>query len=180
MGSRFNDTIFGDGLDNVLDGGPGGADQINGAAGNDTVSYATAARAVLINLGGQVTADGIDTDTLSSIESAIGSGFADTILGDGLANVLDGGGGADFLTGGGGDDTFIFRRGQANGDAVVDFAGNGAAAGDILQFGGYGPGATFVQIDATHLQINFGDGLSHETITVQNGASVHTSDVLFV
>jgi hypothetical protein len=33
---------------------------------------------------------------------------------------------------------------------VVDFAGNGAAAGDLLEFVGYGAGATFTQNDATH------------------------------
>ena len=74
----------------------------------------------------------------------------------------------------------MFRRGQAAGDTVIDFAGNGAAAGDTLQFIGYGPGASFTQIDATHWQINSGDGLTHETITFQNGAAVHASDVLLV
>ena len=88
--------------------------------------------------------------------------------------------GGDSLFGGGDDDTFVFRRGQAAGDTVIDFAGNGAAAGDTLQFIGYGPGASFTQIDATHWQINSGDGLTHETITFQNCAAVHASDVLLV
>src|SRR5215204_6213755 len=82
VGSAFNDTIIGDAGANVLDGGREGSDQIFGAGGLDTVSYATSARAVLINLAGQVTADGINTDTLSSIENAIGSAFDDTIIGD--------------------------------------------------------------------------------------------------
>ncbi len=90
------------------------------------------------------------------------------------------GAGADSLFGGGDNDTFVFRRGQAAGDTVVDFAGNDAGAGDALQFVGYGPGATFVQLDGTHWRINSSDGQVHETITVQNGAAVHTSDVLFV
>src|SRR5829696_7029780 len=68
---------------------------------------------------------------------------------------------------------------RRTGDTVVDFAGNGAFRGDMLQFVGYGPGATFVQIDATHWQVNSGDGLVHETIAFQNGAPVHMSDVLF-
>src|SRR5215207_101233 len=172
VGSAFNDTIHGDDgpLGNVLDGGPGGSDQIFGRGGPDTVSYASAVRAVLINLAGQVSADGIDTDTLSSIENAIGSAFGDTIVS---------GTGASVLEGRGGNDTFLFRRGEANGDTVVDFAGNGAFHGDMLQFVGYCPGATFVQIDATHWQVNSGDGLVHETIAFQNGAPVHMSDVLF-
>ncbi len=84
------------------------------------------------------------------------------------------------LEGGGGNDTFVFQRGQANGDTVVDFGGNGPDPGDAFEFVGYGPGATFVQLDATHWQVNSGDGLTHETITLQNGAAVHASDVLFV
>jgi hypothetical protein len=241
IGSRFNDTIHGDGGDNVLDGGVEGSDQIFGGPGVDTVSYATSPRAVLINLAGQVTSDGINTDTLSSIEDAIGSGFSDTfvssdgtnridgsagtdtvsyaasahavminlggviavdeigttdvliaienatgsrfndtIFGDLFANVLDGGAGADSLTGGDNNDMFVFRRGQANGDSVADFSGNGDFIGDLLQFVGYGPGATFVQLDGTQWQINSGDGLTHDTITLQNGAPVYPTDVLFL
>ena len=118
-------------LDNVLDGGVDGSDQIFGGLGSDTVSYATSSRGVLINLAGQVTADGINTDALSSIENAVGSRLNDTVLGSATGNVLDGGAGADLSTGSGGDDTFVFRRGQANGDTVTDFAGNGAGAGDF-------------------------------------------------
>jgi hypothetical protein len=76
-----------------------------------------------------------------------------------------------------------FRRGEANGDILVDFAGNGAAAGDTFQFEGYGTagaGATFTPLDATHWRINSSDGAVHDTITLLNGASVHASDVLFI
>ena len=59
-------------------------------------------------------------------------------------------------------------------------AATGADPGDAFEFVGYGPGATFVQLDATHWQVNSGDGMTHETITLQNGAAVHASDVLFV
>ena len=62
------------------------------------------------------------------------------IFGNSGDNTLDGGAGADVLTGNAGNDTFVFNIGQGNGDTVVDFAGNGAAAGDSLQFVGYGGG----------------------------------------
>jgi hypothetical protein len=77
------------------------------------------------------------------------------------------------------DSTFVFRAGQANGDIVVDFAGNGALAGDSLQFVGYGTGATFTQNDATHWQVTYNGGSSHDIITFTNGALIHASDVLF-
>jgi len=66
---------------------------------------------------------------------------------------------------------------------LVDFAGNGAAAGDTFQFEGYGTagaGATFTPLDATHWRINSSDGAVHDTITLSNGASVNASDYLFV
>jgi hypothetical protein len=43
----------------------------------------------------------------------------------------------------------VFKAGEANGDMIVDFAGNGAAAGDSLQFVGYGPGATLISTRPT-------------------------------
>lgn len=73
----------------------------------------------------------------------------------------------------------MFRRGQANGDTVADFAGNGPLPGDMLQFIGYGNGATFTQVDATHWQVNY-SGTLHEIITFQNGAPVDMSDLLFL
>jgi Ca2+-binding RTX toxin-like protein len=109
IGSAFGDIIIGDAGPNVIDGGVEGSDQISGGGGLDTVSYATSSRAVLINLGGEATADGINTDTLSSIENAIGSAFSDIIIGDGGPNVLDGGReGSDQISGGGGLDTVSY------------------------------------------------------------------------
>ena len=108
--------MHGNALDNILDGGAGGSDQIDGADGSDTVSYAFSRRGVLINLASQATVDGVDSDTLSSIENAIGSKFADRIVAGADANRLEG---SD------GNDTFVFRRGHANSDIVVDFNGNG-------------------------------------------------------
>src|SRR5215218_9108070 len=161
IGSAFGDVIV----------SSDAANRIDGRGGSDTVSYDLSARGQLINLAGGAATDGIVTDTFSSIENAIGTQFADRIVAGADANRLEGRGG---------NDTFVFQRGQANGDTVTDFAGNGAGAGDTLEFVGYGPGATFVQLDGTHWQINSGDGFTHETITLQNAAAVHQSDVLFL
>ena len=108
-----------------------------------------------------------------------GNSGVNAIFGNSGDNRLDGGVGSDKLTGGAGNDTFAFYAGQGNGDIVVDFAGNGAATGDSLQFVGYGTGATFTQNDTTHWQVNY-NGSSHEIITFSNGAVIHTSDVLFM
>src|SRR5262249_16910995 len=112
--------------------------------------------------------------------SGTGNGQANNIFGNSGNNVLNGGGAADVLTGNAGNDTFVFAAGQGNGDTVVDFAGNGAAAGDSLLFVGYGAGATFTNIDTTHWQVNYNSGASHEIITLMNGAAIDASDVLFV
>ena len=183
IGSSNNDSIYGDAGNNVLDGGNGGTDLIDGDAGSDTVSYASSNLGVIIDLGGQITWDGVANDTLSSIENATGSSKDNSIYGDAGNNVLDGGAGIDFLTGDAGNDTFVFHRGEAGGDTIADFAGNGAAAGDQLQFSGYGTaaqGANLTNIDATHWSINSADGLVHDIITVSNGAAIHASDYLFV
>jgi Ca2+-binding RTX toxin-like protein len=114
-------------------------------------------------------------DNLSGTGNALNNG----IFGNSGDNTLNGGAGADALTGNAGNDTFVFSAGQANGDTVVDFAGNGAAAGDSLQFVGYGAGATFTNIDATHWQVNYNSGASHEIITFSNGAAIDATDFLF-
>jgi serralysin len=104
---------------------------------------------------------------------------ADTLNGGADNDSLNGGPGADTLIGGPGNDIFLFKRGHAGGDTVVDFDGNGAAQGDQLRFVGYGTiadGATFTQIDATTWQITSADGLTQETITLANAAAVHASD----
>jgi Ca2+-binding RTX toxin-like protein len=112
--------------------------------------------------------------------SGTGNGLANAMFGNSGNNTLDGQGGADILTGNAGDDTFVFNVGQANGDTVVDFAGNGAGAGDSLHFVGYGAGASFTNIDATHWQVNYNGGASHDVITFSNAATIEATDFLFV
>ena len=97
-------------------------------------------------------------------------------------DILDGGAGHDTLIGGPGADTFIFRAGQADGDTILDFNGSGSAAGDTLAFYGYGTaaqGATFVQVDATHWQVNSANGQVHEVITVSAGTTIDPTDFSF-
>lgn len=109
-----------------------------------------------------------------------GDSHANTLYGNTGNNILNGEAGADMLVGGQGNDAFIFDVGQAAGDTVVDFVGNGEAAGDLLIFVGYDPSATFTNVDPTHWQVNYNGGASHEVITFMNGASIHASDIVFM
>jgi Ca2+-binding RTX toxin-like protein len=131
-GSGFDDTLEGDGGNNVLAGG----------AGVDMLSYAHAAAGVSVNLalsGAQATG-GAGMDTVNLFENLTGSGFGDTLTGSSGANSLigldgadslSGGSGNDTLAGGAGDDTlsgganadrFVFVDGPAGVDTIADFS----------------------------------------------------------
>ena len=116
LGSNFNDTLTGDAVANVLNGGDGddtlvggaGADTLIGGLGTDTVSYATAGAGVTVIINGAGSAGDATGDVLSSIENLVGSGFDDTLTGDGGTNLIIGGAGSDTLNGQGGIDTVSY------------------------------------------------------------------------
>ncbi len=113
-GSGLNDTLEGDGANNVL----------NGGAGTDTVSYEHAGAAVAVSLATTAAQNtgGAGTDTLSGFENLMGSAFDDTLTGSTAANVLTGLAGNDTLNGGAGADTMV--GGLGNDTYVVDNAGD--------------------------------------------------------
>jgi len=108
--------------------------------------------------------------------SATGNALANVIKGNKGANLIDGGAGADTLTGGAGNDVFVIKAGQANGDVLTDFAGNGSAAGDSIRFDGYSAAATLASLGGNQWRIT--DGSLVETFTI-NG-SFGGSDYSFV
>ena len=114
---------------------------MSGGAGNDTYFVDEVADAVIESAGEgndavftsfnyALTAN-VETLVLQGDADLTGTGnaLANAIFGNSGNNTLDGQGGADILTGNAGDDIFVFNVGQANGDTVVDFAGNGAGRG---------------------------------------------------
>jgi Ca2+-binding RTX toxin-like protein len=115
-GSNFNDTLEGDGGNNVLVGGNG----------IDTLSYAHAAGGVNVSLALTTAQNtgGAGVDTVSQFENLTGSAFADTLTGSTAANVLTGGAGDDSLVGGGGADIFVFADtpGGVGVDTIGDFS----------------------------------------------------------
>jgi len=127
----------------------GGSDTITGKAGSDTVDYSGAAHGVRVELfnfqvfeyGAGGVAGGViaATDTLTSIENAVGSAGDDTISGSGVANVLTPGTGNDTVDGRGGADTVDYAsaahgvRVDLTARTAVEF-GAGGVAGGVVAF----------------------------------------------
>jgi Ca2+-binding RTX toxin-like protein len=115
VGAAGNDTLTGgDGNDRLFGGA--GADILNGGTGTDTASYATSSAGVTVGLAGVAGIGGdAQGDTLTAIETIVGSRFNDILTGDAGANTLTGGDGNDVLRGGAGADRI---EGGAGTDSV--------------------------------------------------------------
>ena len=205
-----DDTLSGDAGSDRLEGGLG-ADLLDGGDGTDYAAYFYAPGPVGADLRVPALNTGdADGDDYISIEGLIGSAHDDILFGDLDANhivgldghdyidgdgandylagmegddTLDGCAGADTLNGGGGNDTFAFVAGDADGDSLVDFSGNGDAAGDTLLFHGYGTaaeGASFEHFADMTWVITSADNLVQEFITFQTLVAVHATDYAFV
>lgn len=101
-GGAGNDSIFGN----------GGNDSISGGSGSDYVYYSYAPGSVRIYLSAGLVYGADGNDTLSSIENAVGSNYADQIYGNSANNVLAGLNGGDAINGGSGNDTLNGGRGR--------------------------------------------------------------------
>jgi Ca2+-binding RTX toxin-like protein len=189
-GNNQANTLYGNSGNNLLNGA-GGVDTMVGGAANDSYFVDDVADVVFenVNEGTDSVLASVSYTLSANVEALVlqgsanlngtGNALPNSLFGNAGDNILDGGMGADVLQGGQGNDTFVFNMGQANGDTVVDFAGQGTATGDSLHFVGYGAGATFTNIDTTHWQVNYNGGAAHEIITFMNGAAIDPSDVLF-
>jgi Ca2+-binding RTX toxin-like protein len=132
IGSNFNDTLFGSINADVIIANGGndsiiaslGADSLDGGSGNDSVDYSGATGAVQISLDGSV-GSGFEAagDTLTNVESLLGSSFNDILSGNAGNNIIQGGSGNDMISGGSGDDQLY---GDDGNDIFV--ADNGADA----------------------------------------------------
>ena len=188
VGGIGNDIVWIDNLaDQVIENAGEGQDwayfQISGGTLPQNVEFGL----VAMGAGQTCTLYGTAAnDTLfgnAENDTFYGGAGNDDLYGRAGTDILDGGAGTDFLTGGADNDVFVLHAGEANGDTIWDFAGNGANAGDQLQFVGYGTaaqGAALVQIDSTHWRIDSANGTVHDVITMGNGASIHPTDYVFV
>ena len=132
-GGSGDDYIYADDYETIS------ADYFNGGAGSDTLSYTFSSVGVGITLslttgvgGGAAAGDVVsfavtNGQVYSSIETVIGTGYADDIVGSTGNETLDGAGGDDVLSGGLGNDILMGGTGR---DYIL--GGNGA---DILSGG---------------------------------------------
>ena len=136
-GGNFNDTLIGNGVDNLLYGdngddslvgaggndtlrGEGGNDSLDGGSGVDTVDFSDSRANMNVNLTTGV-ATGEGTDRLTAIEIVLSGSGNDTLVGDASDNLLSGAGGTDSLSGGDGNDSLL----GGTGNDVLD-GGNGS------------------------------------------------------
>jgi Ca2+-binding RTX toxin-like protein len=185
-GGLGNDSLNGNAGNDTLTGGAGN-DSVNGGAGNDRLvavigdgndaynggtdidTYdlsATTAGAVVTATSSTSAQTG--TDTLTNVESIIGSQGNDSITVNGGVNVIDGQGGNDTINAGGGNDSV---SGGAGNDTLT-----GGTGDDILS-GGIG-NDTFNYL--------FGDGADtvdggagSDTLSIVGTAAANTLDVIF-
>ena len=188
VGGAGNDTYYVDSqADSIMENAGEGSDTVfstvNYTLSNDfEILFLVAGAAGAVNGAGNSVGNQIYGNALGNALS--GNGGADILVGGAGNDLINGGAAVDIMHGGADNDTFVFASGEANGDTVLDFTGNGAAAGDGFQFTGFGTaaqGATFTQVGATNnWQIHSGLDAHNEIITLDNGASVHASDYVFV
>jgi Ca2+-binding RTX toxin-like protein len=119
FGGKGNDRLYGlAGHDQLIGDGLGlnpGNDIIDGGRGFDEVSFLPRFHKVRVSLArGMATGQG--KDRLRSIESVIGSQYADVIVGDSGPNRIDGGAGNDRLYGLAGGDRLIGNSGSDHAD----------------------------------------------------------------
>jgi Ca2+-binding RTX toxin-like protein len=202
-GGTLADTLTGNAFDNIFRGFAGN-DTINGAGGSDTVDYsrdalfgenvylgATGNAGVSVNLLGGFAVDGFgNTDTLISIENAIGTAFADSFSGVfGTANTFTGGDGNDSYTIEDASDVVIEAAGATAGtaDQVTTSLASYALAANVENLSSANvPGAHFFFGNSSDNIITIGGSPSPDNDIVDGGAGADTmsaglgSDVYYI
>jgi len=135
-GQEGDDSLLGGGGDDYLRGGPGD-DFIDGGAGFDRVAFFTATSGIAVDLRivGVAQNTLLGMDTLTGIEHASGTEFADVIFGNDGDNWLWGENGDDTISAFGGNDLVevgpgdVSADGGTGNDTLSVWANNAALAG---------------------------------------------------
>ncbi len=203
-GGVGNDTLLGGEGADRLTGGLG-ADRAEGGDGDDTfyiddlgdtvvealgegndlvssaVTFTLSANVERLTLSGALAIDGFGNDLANTITGNAaanllsGAAGADTLSGGTGDDTLNGGAGIDRLTGATGADRFVFQRGEAAGDTIVDFA-----IGDRIELQGYGAGSTLTPVAGSTTNWLITDGALTEMIVLTNRYVLTAADFLFV
>jgi hypothetical protein len=180
-GSAYDDTFVASNAANNLDG----------AAGSNTVSYSGSNAAVTVDLS--TSAAGIGGyaagDTYTNIQNVIGSAYADTLTGFatvGVKSTLTGGAGGDTLTGVQANRAYTYASYAGSGSGVtVDLnftdgtgTSGGDAAGDKLSFIDNLIGSSSNDIFVANSQANSLDGAAgSDTVSYARSTSAVTVDL---
>ncbi len=195
-GSAFDDTLWGNGANNIVAGGGGddrlhgragddvlvgnigddvlqggqGADELVGGSGINTASYSQAASGVTVDLvnPGANTSDAAG-DTYVSIQNLTGSTLADALRGDQGNNSILGGAGNDILEGRGGNDVL---NGGIGSDTFVFANGFGK---DIINGFNALNGAEDIDLAAVSAITDFNDLVNNHLSQI--GASAVINDL---
>jgi len=187
VGSKFDDSLTGNSLNNLIEGRKG-ADSIDGGLGIDTVSFATSEFTVIVDLtagagfGGDATGD-----EYVNIENIIGSDVepedprfrvGDFLVGNGAANLIDGRLGDDVLIGEGGNDTLLAGNGRdtLEGGTGADIISGGS--GDDWVIYENSSAAVTVDLKITKAQSSTGEANGDIITGIENIRGSEFSDVL--
>lgn len=178
VGGAGDDTFYIDDLgDSVVEAAGEGNDLVSSAVTftlSDSVERLTLSGALAINGSGNDLSNTITGNAAANVLS--GASGADTLSGGSGDDTLDGGAGVDRLTGAAGADRFVFLKGEAAGDTIVDFA-----IGDLIELRGFGAGSTLTKVGASTTNWIVTDGQTGltEMIVLSNKYALATSDFLF-
>jgi len=185
-GSYYNDTLTGNSGDNVLSGlngndtfkGSLGSDTIKGGRGQDTLDYSNLTQGIRVDLTDGEVQKGYSSiapsDSVSGIETVIGTNKGDTFKGNNDDNTFHGLGGDDDFSGDAGADSYYGGAGldqffAETSHSTINVA-NGTGSGGILE------GDTYSSIEM------FGLIGEHNTLIGSNNAETlgifgDTSDI---
>lgn len=191
LGSGGNDTLDGGIGHDTLDGG-GGVDVAYGGWGDDVFIIATLGDVAIENPdeGHDIVRASISFSLGAEIEDLMligagglngtGNALANVLTGNAGNNRLDGKEGADTLIGGGGADSFVLRKGEVEGEQILDFEGSGALGGDRLLLQGYASGAKLV-FDSGSARWSVQEaGVTVDSFTIDGVTSLISSDFAFI